>query len=30
MKKNMANNKHQSNKADKKKQNNQHENFDWR
>ena len=30
MKKNMANNKNQSNKADKNKQNNQHENFDWR
>ena len=30
MKKNMANNKHQSNKADKNKQNNQHDNFDWR
>ena len=30
MKKNMANNKNQSNKVDKNKQNNQHDNFDWR
>jgi len=30
MKKNMANNKNQSNKADKNKQNNKHDNFDWR
>ena len=30
MKKNMANNKNKSNKADKNKHNNQHDNFDWR